>query len=135
MKRGSPECRGEYRPRSTPATASTRSSGLNWRSFTGPLGKLARHTAAPERPSKTVIRPCEVPSAIHLPVLLKATFEILRSIGAFRRAAQLSQPHATITAAQSANVMALFGVRNFVVTFLRTPESHRRFPIHLSLLQ
>ena len=56
--------------------------------------------------------PCAVPAAIQTRVPLKATFEILRSIGRFRGAARNIQTQAEITANETAMMTALPEVRN-----------------------
>jgi hypothetical protein len=73
--------------------------------------------AVPGRRFEIVIGPCAVPAAIHPPVPLPATFEILRSIGRFREAGLNIQTQAEITANESAIMTALPGVRNTVGFF------------------
>jgi hypothetical protein len=72
-----------------------------------------------ERPFRTVHRPCDVPAAIHRPVLLNATIEIPRSIGAFRRAIKFSQTPNKIADTKSEIAMAVLSVRNLIVTYYR----------------
>jgi hypothetical protein len=78
---------------------------------------LTCHVAVPGRPFEIVIGPCAVPAAIHPPVPLQATFEILRSIGRFRGAGQNIQTQAEIAANESAITTALPGVRGTVGFF------------------
>ena len=57
-----------------------------------------------------VTLPCGVPPASHLPVLLKATFETLRSIGRSRKPMKTSQAQSDITESASAMTTVPRGV-------------------------
>ena len=72
------------------------------------LRRLTCEVAVPGGPFEIVIGPCAVPAAIHRPVPLTATFEILRSIGRLRGAGQNIQTEAEITAKESAITTGFF---------------------------